>query len=48
MLMKLTKYLLTTAMIVLMVSGCTTYTPQKAPCDQYAANCGAKTKINQW
>lgn len=34
-------------LVSLLITACTS-DPFKAPCDEYASFCGAKTKINQW
>lgn len=33
--------------ITLILSGCTSFTELKAPCDQYGTGCGQKISINQ-
>lgn len=34
--------------ILLILTACTSFQAQQAPCDQFANGCGTKTKINQW
>ncbi len=40
--------IITQVAILALLTACTSFQAQQAPCNQYATGCGAKIKINQW
>lgn len=34
--------------VLALLTACTSFQSEKAPCNEYATGCGTKIKINQW